>query len=89
MVETAAKRDIRTLKLEELKEFFLQNGEKPFRGNSYHELLQAMTSGKSLPELDRGSREFFEKSLALEPAARFTTPGEMKRVLSMSDFTIQ
>lgn len=61
-------------------------GEKPFRGKSYQELLRAMTSGELPLELDRRSAEFFEKSLAPEPAARFASAGEMKRALSMSDF---
>ena len=65
------------------------HGEKLFRGNSYQELLRAMTSDEFLPELDRRLTEFFEKSLAQEPAARFASAGEMKRVLSISDFAIQ
>lgn len=64
-------------------------GEKPFRGNSYQELLRAMTSDESLTELDKRSAEFFEKSLAQEPAARFASASEMKRVLSRSDFATQ
>jgi hypothetical protein len=60
-------------------------GEKPFRGKSYQELLRAMTSGELPPELDRRSAEVFAKSLAPEPAARFASAGDMKRVLSMSD----
>ena len=61
-------------------------GEKPFRGNSYHELLRAMTSDEFLFEADRRWTEFFENSLAQETAARFTSAGEMKRVLSIPDF---
>jgi len=38
MVETA-KRDIRKLKLDELKEFFIQHGEKPFRAQQVYEWL--------------------------------------------------
>lgn len=38
MVETA-KRDIRKLKLDELKEFFVQHGEKPFRAQQVYEWL--------------------------------------------------
>jgi serine/threonine-protein kinase len=64
-------------------------GEKPFRGNSYHELLRAMASDGFLPELDKRLKGFFEKSLAQEPAARFASAGEMKRVLSTSNFAIQ
>jgi len=63
-------------------------GEKPFRGNNYHELLRAMTSDEFLPEIDRRSTAFFKKSLAREPTARFASAGEMKRALSISDFAI-
>ena len=63
-------------------------GERPFRGSSYHELLRAMTSEEFLPQLDRRSAEFFEKGLAREPAARFASAGEMKRVLSTADFSL-
>lgn len=64
-------------------------GEKPFHGNSYQELLLAMTSDEFLSKIDKRSAEFFEKSLAQEPAARFASAGEMKRVLSISDFVIR
>ena len=64
-------------------------GEKPFRGNNYHELLRAMTSDEFLPEIDRRSTAFFEKSLARELTARFASAGEMKRALSISDFAIR
>ena len=36
---TAIKRDIRKLKVEELKKFFLQHGEKPFRAQQVYEWL--------------------------------------------------
>jgi 23S rRNA (adenine2503-C2)-methyltransferase len=39
MVETGSKRDIRKLKLDELTEFFLQHGEKPFRAKQVYEWL--------------------------------------------------
>src|SRR3990170_1364810 len=39
MVETISKRDIRKLKLDELKEFFVQHGEKPFRAQQVYEWL--------------------------------------------------
>lgn len=39
MVEATLKRDIRKLKLEELKEFFIQQGEKPFRAQQVYEWL--------------------------------------------------
>lgn len=39
MVGTPSKRDIRKLKVEELKDFFVQHGEKPFRGQQVYEWL--------------------------------------------------
>ncbi|MFN2456321.1 MAG: protein kinase, partial [Pyrinomonadaceae bacterium] len=53
------------------------HGEKLFRGNSYQELMRAMTNDEFLSELDSRLTEFFEKSLAQEPAARFASAGEM------------
>ena len=51
MVETTAKRDIRKLKLEELKEFFVKHGEKPFRAQQVYEWLWQ----KSLKDFDQMS----------------------------------
>lgn len=39
MIGTIIKRDIRKLKLDELKEFFVQHGEKPFRAQQVYEWL--------------------------------------------------
>ena len=39
MVETTSKRDIRKLKLDELKEFFIEHGEKAFRAQQVYEWL--------------------------------------------------
>lgn len=39
MVETTARRDIRKLSLEELKAFFADHGDKPFRGQQVYEWL--------------------------------------------------
>jgi 23S rRNA (adenine2503-C2)-methyltransferase len=39
MVETTVKRDIRKLKIEELTEFFVQHGDKPFRAQQVYEWL--------------------------------------------------
>ncbi len=50
MVETAAKRDIRKLSLEELKEFFVQKGDKPFRAQQVYEWLW-MKSAKSFDQM--------------------------------------
>jgi len=51
MVDTViAKRDIRKLKLEELKEFFVQKGDKPFRAQQVYEWLW-MKSAKSFDQM--------------------------------------
>jgi 23S rRNA (adenine2503-C2)-methyltransferase len=39
MIEATVKRDIRKLKLDELKEFFVQHGDKPFRAQQVYEWL--------------------------------------------------
>jgi 23S rRNA (adenine2503-C2)-methyltransferase len=39
MVEATTKRDIRKLKLEDLKQFFVEHGEKPFRAQQVYEWL--------------------------------------------------
>lgn len=39
MVQTTVKKDIRKLKLEELKQFFIEHGEKPFRAQQVFEWL--------------------------------------------------
>jgi 23S rRNA (adenine2503-C2)-methyltransferase len=39
MIETIVKRDIRKLKLDELKQFFVERGEKPFRAQQVYEWL--------------------------------------------------
>ena len=50
MVEATVKRDIRKLKLEELEQFFVQHGEKPFRARQVYEWLWKK-SAKSFGEM--------------------------------------
>jgi 23S rRNA (adenine2503-C2)-methyltransferase len=50
MVETITKRDIRKLKLDELKAFFVQHGEKPFRATQVYEWLW-MKSAKNFEQM--------------------------------------
>jgi 23S rRNA (adenine2503-C2)-methyltransferase len=50
MVETVARRDIRKLSLEELKGFFVQKGDKPFRAQQVYEWLW-MKSAKSFEQM--------------------------------------
>ena len=56
MVESTPKRDIRKLKLEELKEFFVSQGEKPFRAQQVYEWLW-MKSAKSIDQMTNISLE--------------------------------
>jgi 23S rRNA (adenine2503-C2)-methyltransferase len=60
MIETSLdKRDIRKLKLDELKSFFVQQGEKPFRAQQVYEWLW-MKSAKSFDQMTNislGTRE--------------------------------
>jgi 23S rRNA (adenine2503-C2)-methyltransferase len=50
------KRDIRKLKLDELKEFFVSQGEKPFRAQQVYEWLW-MKSAKSIDQMTNISLE--------------------------------
>ena len=50
METTITKRDIRKLKLDELKEFFVQHGEKPFRAQQVYEWLW-MKSAKTFEQM--------------------------------------
>jgi 23S rRNA (adenine2503-C2)-methyltransferase len=56
MVESTPQRDIRKLKLEELKEFFVAQGEKPFRAQQVYEWLW-MKSAKSIDQMTNISLE--------------------------------
>jgi 23S rRNA (adenine2503-C2)-methyltransferase len=57
MMETAiAKRDIRKLKLEELKDFFIQKGEKPFRAQQVYDWLW-IKAAKSFDQMTNISLE--------------------------------
>lgn len=56
MVDTIAKRDIRKLKLDELKDFFVQQGEKAFRAQQVYEWLW-MKSAKSFDQMTNISLE--------------------------------
>ncbi|NOS92354.1 MAG: 23S rRNA (adenine(2503)-C(2))-methyltransferase RlmN [Cyclobacteriaceae bacterium] len=56
MEETSIKRDIRRLKLEELKAFFVQQGEKPFRAQQAYDWLW-IKSAKSFDQMTNLSLE--------------------------------
>ncbi len=56
MLEPIVKRDIRKLKLEELKEFFVAQGDKPFRAQQVYDWLW-MKSAKSIDQMTNISLE--------------------------------
>lgn len=67
MVETAAKRDIRTLKLEELKAFFLEHGEKAFRAQQVYDWLwnKSAKDFDQMTNLSIQLREFLKQHFTL------------------------
>ena len=63
----ATRRDIRKLKLDELKEFFVQKGEKPFRAQQVYEWLW-MKSAKSFDQMTNlsiGTRQMLEENFVI------------------------
>jgi 23S rRNA (adenine2503-C2)-methyltransferase len=62
MVETVEKRDIRKLKLEELSDFFIKHGEKPFRAKQVYEWLwnKAVKDFDHMTNLSVGLREMLK-----------------------------
>lgn len=63
----ATRRDIRKLKLDELKEFFVQKGEKPFRAQQVYEWLW-MKSAKSFDQMTNlsiSTRQMLEENFVI------------------------
>ena len=69
MVEVSEKRDIRKLKLEELKEFFVQQGEKPFRAQQVYDWLwnKAAKDFDHMTNLSVALRELLKKNFTIRP----------------------
>jgi 23S rRNA (adenine2503-C2)-methyltransferase len=67
MVETAPKRDIRKLKLEELREFIVEKGEKPFRANQVYEWLwnKSAKSFDQMTNLSIGLRDMLKENFTI------------------------
>jgi 23S rRNA (adenine2503-C2)-methyltransferase len=67
MVETATKRDIRTLNLEELKAFFAQQGEKAFRAQQVYDWLwnKAAKDFDQMTNLSVGLRDILKQNFTL------------------------
>jgi 23S rRNA (adenine2503-C2)-methyltransferase len=67
MVDTGSKRDIRKLTLEQLKTFFAEHGEKPFRAQQVYEWLwnKAAKSFDQMTNLSIGLREMLESHFVI------------------------
>ncbi|MFN9942606.1 MAG: 23S rRNA (adenine(2503)-C(2))-methyltransferase RlmN, partial [bacterium] len=63
MEETSIKRDIRKLKLEELKTFFVEHSEKPFRAQQAYDWLwiKSAKSFDQMTNLSLETREMMKK----------------------------
>ncbi len=67
MVDTIAKRDIRKLKLDELKDFFIQQGEKPFRAQQVYEWLwmKSVKSFEQMTNISLDTREMLSQHFVI------------------------
>jgi len=67
MVETSSRRDIRKLKLEELKQFFVEHGEKPFRAQQVYEWLwnKSAKNFDQMTNLSIGLRDMLKENFAI------------------------
>ena len=73
MVEATAKRDIRKLKLEELKEFFVKNGDKPFRAQQVYEWLwkKSAKDFDQMTNLSVATREMLKAHFTINSGIHF------------------
>lgn len=67
MVEAGSKRDIRKLKQDELKEYFVQLGEKPFRAQQVYEWLwnKSAKSFDQMTNLSNGLRDLLKEHFVI------------------------
>jgi 23S rRNA (adenine2503-C2)-methyltransferase len=91
MVNTIEKRDIRKLKLDELKEFFLQQGEKPFRAQQVYDWLwnKAAKDFDQMTNLSIGLREMLKthftiKHIKVDHMQR-SSDGTIKNAVTLHD----
>ena len=91
MVGTIVKRDIRKLKLEELKEFFVQHGEKAFRAQQVYEWLWQKSlkdfdqmSNISLPTRELLKTHFLINFIEIDTMQR-STDGTIKNAVKLHD----
>jgi 23S rRNA (adenine2503-C2)-methyltransferase len=91
MVGTGARRDIRKLKLDELKEFFVQHGEKAFRAQQVYEWLWQKSakdfdqmSNISLPTRELLKAHFSINHVLVDTMQR-STDGTIKNAVKLHD----
>ncbi len=91
MVGTMAKRDIRKLKIEELKDFFVQHGEKPFRAQQVYEWLW-QKSAKDFDQMSNVSlstrdllKEHFVINHVLVDTMQRSMDGTIKNAVKLHD----
>jgi 23S rRNA (adenine2503-C2)-methyltransferase len=67
MVDTGSRRDIRKLTLDELKQFFAEHGEKPFRAQQVYEWLwhKSAKDFDQMTNLSIGLREMLKENFAI------------------------
>ncbi|MFZ6009008.1 MAG: 23S rRNA (adenine(2503)-C(2))-methyltransferase RlmN [Bacteroidota bacterium] len=90
-METTAKRDIRKLKLDELKEFFIQHGDKPFRAQQVYEWLWKKSAKEfdqmtnlSLPTRELLKAHFTINFIKVDHMQR-STDGTIKNAVTLHD----
>ena len=91
MIETGIKRDIRKLKLDELKTFFVEHGDKPFRAQQVYEWLW-MKSAKtfeqmtnlSLPTREMLNEHFVINHIKVDKMQR-SSDGTIKNAVMLHD----
>jgi 23S rRNA (adenine2503-C2)-methyltransferase len=91
MVQSTSKRDIRKLKLDELKEFFIQHGEKAFRAQQVYEWLWQKSakdfdqmSNISLPTREMLKQHFTINHIMVDTMQR-STDGTIKNAVKLHD----
>jgi 23S rRNA (adenine2503-C2)-methyltransferase len=91
MVQSTQKRDIRKLKLDELKEFFVQHGEKAFRAQQVYEWLWQKSvkdfdqmSNISLPTREMLKQHFTINHIMVDTMQR-STDGTIKNAVKLHD----
>ena len=89
--ETQTKRDIRKLKLDELKEFFVQKGDKPFRAQQVYEWLwkKSAKDFEQMTNLSITTREMLKMNFAINhvrvDTLQRSTDGTIKNAVKLHD----